>query len=202
MDGARIRKLVSPVMSGLRYAFLLGWVVVLLTARNINAQTPAALPDFPGQVMLIKNSVTAVNHGNLTGNYTVLRDLASEGFRRQNTAGDLAVTFANLRQQKLDLSPILVTEPSLTQQPGTDQQGRFHLVGYFPTRPKAVQFSLVFQSVSGGWVIDEISLGVKPIESLVQLQRTPQPSTQAPPQSGFQDAQRPGPNGSQPVRYR
>jgi hypothetical protein len=141
------------------------------------AQQPASLPDYPAQVMLIKNTVTAVNHGNITGNYTVLRDLASERFRQRNTAGDLANTFAVLRQQKLDLSPILVTEPQIIQRPGTDQHGRFHLVGFFPTRPQAVQFALVFQPVSGGWMIDEVTMGVKPIESLVQPQGSPQPAS-------------------------
>ena len=36
----------------------------------------------------------AVNHGNLTGNYTVLRDLGSDRFRQQNDAARLAAVFA------------------------------------------------------------------------------------------------------------
>ncbi|MEO8493923.1 MAG: hypothetical protein ABI614_02555 [Planctomycetota bacterium] len=71
----------------------------------------------------------------------------------------------------------------MTQQPGTDQQGRFHLVGYFPTRPQAVQFALTFVPVSGGWMIDEISIGVKPIESIVQVQQRA-PQTPLPPTAG------------------
>jgi hypothetical protein len=110
--------------------------------------------------MLIRNSLTLVNHGNLTGNYTVLRDLASENFRQRNTASDLASTFANLRQQKLDLSPILVIEPQLSQPPSEIAPGRLQLVGQFPTRPQAVQFALVFQQLPAGWMIDEISLRV------------------------------------------
>src|SRR5437016_5736212 len=35
-------------------------------------------------IILVKNALLAVNQGNLTGNYTVLRDLASPGFRERN----------------------------------------------------------------------------------------------------------------------
>lgn len=167
----------EPLGRGLclpRTLTVLTLLAVCLAYDDTAAQAPVALPDYPGQVMLIKNTLTAVNHGNLTGNYTVLRDLASERFRRRNTAADLATTFAKLRQQKLDLSPILVTEPRLTERPATDQQHRLQLVGYVPTRPQAVRFALIFQQINGGWVIDEISVAVAPTESVVRTQRIPQ----------------------------
>ena len=160
---------------------MLTLVAVCFAHDDTTAQAPSALPDYSGQVMLIKNTLTAVNHGNLTGNYTVLRDLASERFRQRNTAGDLAVTFAELRRQKLDLSPILVIEPRLTERPATDQHHRLQLVGYVPTRPQAVRFALIFQQISGGWVIDEISVAVAPTESAVRTQRLPQSAPQARP---------------------
>ena len=139
-------------------------------ARNTAAKD---VPDYAGQVMLIRNTLTAVNHGNITGNYTVLRDLSSERFRQRNKASDLATTFVNLRKQKLDLSPILVIEPQITQRPAQDQYGRMQLVGYVPTKPQAVRFGLVFQKINRAWVIDEITLGVVPIESVVRTQPSP-----------------------------
>ncbi len=162
---------ISPRTSGrvlcrLKTLVMLTLVAACLPVADAPAQGPDTVPDYPGQAMLIMNTLTAVNHGNITGNYTVLRDLASERFRRQNTAGDLATTFANLRKQKLDLSPILVTKPQLTQRPAQDQYGRMQLVGYFPTRPQAVQFGLVFQKINGGWVIDEITVDIAPIEQV------------------------------------
>lgn len=166
------------------------------------AQAPTAIPDSPGQVMLIKNTVTAVNHGNITGNYTVLRDLACESFRQRNTAGDLAQLFVSLRQKKLDLSPILVTEPQLTEHPQQDQHGRLQLVGFFPTRPQAVQFVLVFRPVDGGWMIDDISLGVAPIETVVQQQRPPQTARQAQRLPYAPTTQWPGDYGRPPTGYR
>lgn len=160
-----------------RRVLVFAWLAAGCLCGGAEAQPPTAIPDYPGQVMLIKNTVTAVNHGNITGNYTVLRDLACEQFRRRNTAGDLAQTFAGLRQRNLDLSPILVTEPQLNQPPERDRYGRLQLVGYFPTRPKAVRFMLIFRPVDGGWMIDEVSLGVAPTESVVQ-QPALQPASQ------------------------
>ena len=148
-------------------------VTASLLPNDAVAQAPS-VPGYAGQVMLIKNTIVAVNHGNITGNYTVLRDLASERFRKQNTASDLATTFASMRKQKLDLSPILVTEPQLTQQPAEDKfRGRLQLVGYFSTRPQAVRFALIFQHIQGGWVIDEISVAIGPTESVTRSQGLP-----------------------------
>jgi hypothetical protein len=135
---------------------------ISLWPLSASAQVPPL--DHAGQVMLIRNTIALVNHGNLSGNYTVLRDLASDSFRQRNSAADLAVTFANLRQQKVDLSPILVIEPQLAQPPAEIAPGKSRLVGHFPTRPQAVQFALVFQRAGGGWLIDDVSLRVAPVE--------------------------------------
>ena len=145
----------------MRQFVLLSWLVSFLPLAAV-AQAPPL--DHAGQVMLIRNTIALVNHGNLSGNYTVLRDLASDNFRQRNNAGDLAGTFANLRQQKLDLSPILVIEPQLSQPPVEIAPGKLRLVGQFPTRPQTVQFALVFQRAGGGWVIDDVSLRVAPAE--------------------------------------
>ena len=176
-----ITKPLGRGLSASRSLTILMLIAACVAHEDAAAQAPSAIPEYPGQVMLIKNTLTAVNHGNITGNYTVLRDLASAQFRQQNTAADLAVAFAKLRQQKLDLSPILVTEPKLTGAPAIDEfRGRLQLVGYVPTRPRAVQFALIFQHVKDGWVIDEISVVVAPTESVVGPQRTPQPPQYTP----------------------
>ena len=53
--------------------------LVLLAAtcsyeNHASAQAPSVASDRSLQVMLIRNALAAVNHGNITGNYTVLRD--------------------------------------------------------------------------------------------------------------------------------
>src|SRR5262245_40264688 len=155
----RTRMSSTSILIRVSSAFILGLIALCIAVPSTYAQAPPPPLDRPAQLMLIRNTITLVNHGNLTGNYTVLRDLASENFRQRNTAGDLAATFANLRQQKLDLSPVLVIEPQFAE-PREIAPGRLQLVGQFPTRPQSVQFLLVFQRVAAGWMIDEISLRV------------------------------------------
>jgi hypothetical protein len=137
-------------------------LVVVLVAINVQtAVSQSPLPSRTGDVeaMLVKNILTAVNHGNITGNYTVLRDLGSVGFREKNTAAQLAVIFRNLREQKVDLSPILTLDPQFTQAPTLNQAGQLELVGFFPTQPLQVRFGLAFQRVEAGWMIHTISVG-------------------------------------------
>ena len=110
-------------------------------------------------VMLVRNTLTAVNHANLSGNYTVLRDLGSPAFRERNSAAQLAAIFQRLRDQKSDLSPILVHDPVFTEPPAVNQAGELQIVGFFPTQPLHVQFRLGFQRVPAGWVIDTVSVG-------------------------------------------
>ena len=43
---------------------------------------------------LIRSSLLALHHANVTGNYTVLRDLSAPSFRSRNTAADLSGSFA------------------------------------------------------------------------------------------------------------
>ena len=108
---------------------------------------------------LIKNALTAVNHANLTGNYTVLRDLGSDRFRKRNSASDLSITFLDFRQKKIDFSAILALEPQVNQRP-VECQGRVEARGFFPTRPASVHFVVFFQRVEAGWLIDEIAIKV------------------------------------------
>ena len=140
--------------------------VAAIFPQSSFAQSPH--PDI--KVMLVRNAITAVNHGNLTGNYTVLRDLGGPSFRERNSAAQLGGIFQALRQQKIDLSPTLVLDPQFTEPPAIDAAGTLHLIGYFPTQPLQVQFRLAFQQTAGSWTIDSVAIGA-----------TPAPGANAPP---------------------
>jgi hypothetical protein len=144
----------------LRLAAALAAAAACLAPCLSPAQPPQRDPQFDVLTMLVKNAVTAVNHGNLTGNYTVLRDLGAPAFRERNSAAQLAAIFQRLREQKTDLSPVLVLDPQFTAPPALDAAGQqLQLVGFFPTRPLQVQFRLNFQKVPAGWAIDMVSIG-------------------------------------------
>lgn len=124
------------------------------TALNPNDRAAACI--------LIKNTLVAVNQGNLTGNFTVLRDLSSPGFRARNSAGDLATIFQTIRQKKVDLSPVVTLEPVIAP-PRVTKEGLLMLEGYFASQPLRINFQLAYlKDANGGWMIDAVSVGVAP----------------------------------------
>lgn len=144
-------------------------LVCSLAAATLPAQSKLTVPSRHVQVMLIRNCLASVNHASITGNFTVLRDLGSARFRRQYKASDLSVAFQGLREQNIDLSPVLVHYPKLTQPPELNEDGRLRLVGYCATEPVPVRFDLAFQFGPLGWGIDDIgvSMGSPPAEAEV-----------------------------------
>ncbi|MCA9052070.1 MAG: hypothetical protein KDA89_25205 [Planctomycetaceae bacterium] len=148
--------------------------MVLLTACAASSgqytaaqETALTAPDKPGQEMLIKNTLIAVNHGVITGNYTVLRDLGTEEFRRNNSAAALAATFDKLRTQSIDLSPILVTPAEIVAARLDHDTRQLHYTGFFATRPQAVVYSLTFREISGGWMIHKIVVNLQPTDVVI-----------------------------------
>jgi hypothetical protein len=116
------------------------------------------VPDSEGLAILIYNSLIALNHANLTGNYSVLRDLAAPGFQKLNSAKHLAVTFADMRSRNVNLSSIVLYQPKLVGNPAIDDKGFLRMVGFYETRPLQVHFNLVFQPVAAVWRLFEISV--------------------------------------------
>ena len=117
-----------------------------------NAQPQPALPVTVEQALyLIRSTLLTLNDANRTGNYTVLRDLASPDFQAKNTAADLAQIFTDLRRRNFDLFAVALAAPQLTSAPHLDANKMLRLTGVFPTRPLQINFDLLFQNVGGQW---------------------------------------------------
>ena len=110
-------------------------------------------------VALIRDVMTVVNHGNWTGNYTVLRDYASRDFAEANDPTRLAGLFTDLRESGFDLLPILITEPRILRAQIAPGNTQIRLTGYFPTTPQHYSFDLVFVNENRRWQMLDISLG-------------------------------------------
>ena len=151
------------------------WVLVFLTGNlaifDVNAQaiaqktaTPKQRPAIANERdqkfihSLVKTTLIAVNQGNLTGNYSVLRDLGNLAFFQKNTSADLAVLFANFRRNNVDFSGIVELTPIFTQIPIITEQNIVRATGYFPTTPN-IQFDIIYQFVGNRYRIDSISVG-------------------------------------------
>ena len=131
------------------------FAVVLMTA-NAAAQEQV---ERSFAVALIRDIMTAVNHGNWTGNYTVLRDYAAPEFSAANDPTRLAGLFTPVREAGLDMLPVLVTEPEILQAQIAAGGQQMRLTGYFPTRPQHFSFDMVMVSEGRRWVLLDISVG-------------------------------------------
>jgi hypothetical protein len=117
--------------------------------ENLGPRLP--MPNDDKLILLINSSLIALNQANATGNYTVLYDMAAPAFQRANSPERLAQLFSNLRNRKLDLTPILLFQPKLYQKPQMNDRGMLRLTGFFPTSPERVNFDLIFQPFQGKW---------------------------------------------------
>jgi hypothetical protein len=154
----------------------LGWFIAPLDAvaqskpesqttepKQSPAQTKAAVQEYavPSAetiVVLIRSSLLSLNDALHTGNYTVLRDVASPSCREANSAGRLNQIFSGLAAQGIDLGAVAILSPKLPQTPSIDQNRRLHVAGFFPGEPVQLNFELVFEVVANQWRLYAISV--------------------------------------------
>jgi hypothetical protein len=141
----------------------------LSAPKPAEAAAPPAMPTDDVLLMLIQSYLIALNQANATGNYTVLRDLAAPGFQEVNSVGKLAEIFAQIRNAKIDISPILLFQPKLWRKPEFNDKGRLRVTGFFPTEPQRVNFDLILEFVGGKWRLYALSVGTS-------APKPPQPS--------------------------
>jgi hypothetical protein len=169
-----ISLIAAIVAFGLVLGLLLGPGQSTALAEQVNSkQSPQApakaqvagqkIPDDQHLIVLITSTLLALNQANLTGNYSVFRELGAPGFQLSNSAGKLSDAFADLRQRNFDLSPIAVLQPSLVRRPEITSNGMLRLSGFFPTVPERLNFDLIYQRVDDRWLLFGIAANTTPI---------------------------------------
>lgn len=143
------------------------------------AQTVLVVPEPETLLALIRTTLIAVNQANMTGNYTVLRDIGAPSFQTVNSAAKLGIAFAKMREQNVDLSPIAVVTPQVSEPPTITELGLLRVVGAFPTRPLQVNFQILFQAVNGKWRMFGLSVSADPAQPAPQAE--PGATPKAPP---------------------
>lgn len=141
-------------------------------AQTISVPPPEVL------LMLVRTTLVALNQANFTGNYTVLHGLGSPQLQAKATPADLGNAFAGLRGQNIDMSPVLVLTPQLTEKAGFTPDGALRLVGFFPSKPLQIQFVMNFLPVNDRWRIDGLSVSAVPAPQAA----APAPAPAKPPQ--------------------
>lgn len=170
-------------------AFLLA-VAVAAPAVPVHAQTvpsvqvPPSTGPVPDQLELSKliwSTMLAVDHANRSGNYSVLRDLGSQGFQINNDAARLGQIFAGLRETRIDLSNTLLVPPTYFEPPRQVQPGILEVKGVFQIRPTSIRFTIYYQWEQGRWKlfgIDIVPLAM--VEAMPGAGSAP-PAQQVPP---------------------
>ena len=150
-------------------------IICLADLAPGNAQQANAPPERvsgPEISSLIRSTVVAVHHANVTGNYTVLRDLGDNYFRTVNTAVRLGEIFRDVRQSNIDLGETVLFDPFVTERPVISPNGVLQIEGFFPTDPMGIVFKLGFRYEFGRWRIFSLSIGAQPLEELQAARRT------------------------------
>lgn len=163
------------------HAFAIGPAAQAQQPRAVQLQ-PSPVP-VPGALELNKlvwSTMAAIDHANLAGNYSVLRDLSAPNFQILNDSAKLASIFASLRASGIDLSNALLLTPTFTASPKLPQRDVMELRGYFGLRPTAISFELYYQWVAGRWRLFGVSIAPSSLAA-IQPGAAPPPATLQPP---------------------
>ena len=131
-------------------------------ARLPQTSSKVRVPSGPAQNVLIRRTLLTLNDANLSGNYSVLRDMAAPAFQDANNAAKLAAIFSGLRKNNIDIAPILLFDPKLVRPPEIDDNGMLRLSGYIPTKPQQVNFDMLFQRSKKKWLIFGLAVNTSP----------------------------------------
>ena len=111
---------------------------------------------------LARSTLMALNDANRTGNYGVLRALASPDFQAANSAEALARIFEGLRREGVDLSIAAVVPPAWETPSAVGPDQLLRLRGAYRTGRHTLRFALAYAAVANDWRLIEISVAAEP----------------------------------------
>ena len=120
--------------------------------------SPMPVPNELELAKLIWSTMAAVDHANVAGNYSVLRDLSAPGFQMNNDAARLAKIFEALRASNVDLSNTMLLAPTYQTAPVIMSGNVLHVKGFFGLRPTAIGYDLYYQWLQGRWRLYGVSI--------------------------------------------
>jgi hypothetical protein len=163
-----LQRACTPIRCNLRIAAagaIILFAPVAPTGVTLAAEAPVAAPkevQGPEISMQIRSALIALHQANVTGNYSVLRDLGASVLQAANTPADLAAQFREFREKRFSLAATILFDPILDEKPQLSANGQLRLVGHFPTQPQEVIFDLTFLFEGGTWRLALISVGSRP----------------------------------------
>lgn len=136
-------------------------------AAQPQVQPPPSIQPTPGQLELSKliwSTMAAVHNANISGNYSVLRDISAQSFQILNNAARLSEIFTPIRNSGADLSSALLVPPTYTQAPQMISDNVLRVQGLLQLRPSSFAFDLYYQWEQGRWKL--VGIDLQPMEMI------------------------------------
>lgn len=147
---------------------------MLGSVAQAQEQSRPPKPDRPETARLVWTTLIAIHHANVTGNYSVLRDLSAPSFQERNNPADLAGIFSSVRKADLGLGRAVLYAPEYRSPPEIRDDGRLVINGLIPMRPEGILFTIFFQPVRGEWRFSSIQIALEEPEA-IEGEDGPQP---------------------------
>lgn len=113
-------------------------------------------------IALMRSSLLALHHANLTDDYSTMHQLTAPQFQAMNSADRLRQIFEEPRRRRLDLSVAAYSQPQWLEPPGIGADGQLRLKGVFQLPDGGLYFDLGYVPLDGQWRLIAISVSVQP----------------------------------------
>ena len=163
-------RMVTPSLKAKAALFVAGFMLAtaapqVVLAQNGQPTQAAPLLTESDLAKLVWTTMVAVDQANVTGNYSVLRDMAAPGFQAANDPAKLGQIFASLRASGANLSDTLLLAPTYRAQPRMVQADMVQVQGSFASRPTAINFELLYQWTGGKWRLFGVAIAPQAMAS-------------------------------------
>ncbi|WP_193187160.1 hypothetical protein [Nisaea sediminum] len=147
-------------MKSNKTGILAALVVAFLVAFSAGPAS-AAMPSEEERDILIVSTLLRFNDANLSGNYSLFREMASLDFQNKNSEQDIARAFASFRQEGVNIEEVAVREILPDEDGETVHDGVLRLSGEIELSRFRMTYLLRFQAERGVWRLYSIDVDLR-----------------------------------------
>jgi hypothetical protein len=139
-----------------KFSVLAGAVLAVMLA--VSPSRAAEMPSEEERDILIISTLLRLNDANISGNYSVLRDLATREFREKNSTDAIAQAFKEFRSRAIRMEELAVREIHPDEEGEMTHDGIVRLSGYIDLSRFRMKYVLRFVMESGIWRMQSIQV--------------------------------------------
>ena len=123
-----------------------------------------AVPKPETLLALIRLHFVGLDQAIKARDFRVLHAISARGLRSRITPSQFAAAYRNFIARPTDLAATAITTPQITESPKILNGNILKVVGYFPTRPKRIDFHMQFQPEDRQWKLLGMDVAVKQVK--------------------------------------